>query len=246
MGRVFEIREFCLHDGPGPRTTVFLQGCPLRCAWCQNPEGQSLDGGREMSAAEVVAEIAKTADFLAESGGGVTFSGGEPLHQPDFIMEIADLIRRGEDIASPISLALETSGFALNADYRRVVSQIDLVLQDVKFPDVDGYRKWTGVDAAPIFENIEWLKMSGIPFIVRIPTISGVNDSLQTKEAFAAYLSGAGNLQCIELLPYNRLAGAKYAKLGRTYAPGFDESAVPDLDGAAFVQRGMKCIARSL
>jgi len=199
-----------------------------------------------MSAAEVITEIAKTADFLAESGGGVTFSGGEPLHQPDFVLEIADLIRSSKDAVSRISLALETSGFALEADYRRVASQMNLVFQDVKFPDVDGYRKWTGVEASPIFENIEWLKKSGIPFIVRIPTISGVNDSPQMKEEFAALLSGEGNLQCVELLPYNRLAGAKYAKLGRTYAPGFDESAVADLDSAAFARRGMNCIVRSL
>ena len=205
-----------------------------------------MNGGRKMSAVEVVAEIARTADFLVESGGGVTFSGGEPLHQSDFILEIVDLMRSVEDAASSLPFALETSGFALEADYRRVVSQMDLVLQDVKFPDVDGYRKWTGVDAAPIFENVEWLKRSGIPFVARIPTISGVNDSPRTKEELAAFLSGADNLQCVELLPYNRLAGAKYAKLGRMYAPGFDESAVPDLDSAAFVQRGMKCIARSL
>ena len=86
-GRVFEIREFCLHDGPGPRTTVFLQGCPLRCTWCQNPEGQGMGTG-VMEAEEVAREIAKTADFLVASGGGVTFSGGEPLCQPDFICEI--------------------------------------------------------------------------------------------------------------------------------------------------------------
>lgn len=194
---------------------------------------------REMTAEEVAAEILKTADFLVESGGGVTFSGGEPLCQPDFILEIISTLNSQ---FSALNFSLETSGFAPQADYRRVVSKMDLVLQDVKFPDADGYRKWTGTDAAPIFANLEWLKKSGVPFIARIPTIPGVNDSPQTKEGFAALLSAADNLQRVELLPYNRLAGAKYAKFGKKYAPGFDENAAPDLDTAAFARQGVDCV----
>lgn len=194
-------------------------------------------GGREMSAAEVVAEIAKTADFLVASGGGVTFSGGEPLCQPDFILEIVASLR-----AKSLTFALETSGFAAEDAYRRVVSKMDLVLQDVKFPNADGYRYWTGVDATPIFENLEWLKKSGIPFIARIPTIPGVNDSPQSKEEFAMLLSGANKLLRVELLPYNRLARAKYAKLGRTYVPGFDECAAPDSETTMFARQEIDCI----
>lgn len=227
-GRIFEIREFCLHDGPGPRTTVFLQGCPLRCAWCHNPEGQPLEGGVEMTPEEVVAAIGKTADFLVDSGGGVTFSGGEPLVQADFVSEIVDLLK-DEPATSGLTIAMETSGFAASEVYQRIVRKMDVVLQDVKFPDLDGYRKWTGVNAETIFGNIEWLKSSGVPFVARIPTMPGVNDTLAAKRGFGRLLSGDGNLQKVELLPYNRMAGAKYAKLGRVYEPGFDESAVPDL-----------------
>ena len=222
---MFEIREFTLHDGPGPRTTVFLQGCPLRCTWCHNPEGQEFDGGREMTDAEVACEVLKEADFLVMSGGGVTLSGGEPLAQADFAAAIVERIRAAEP---RLTHAIETSGFASAADYRKVVSRLDFVYQDVKFPDLDGYRRWTGVDATPIFENIKWLKASGVPFIARVPCIPGVNDSRETKSAIAGLLAGAANLHGIEFLPYNRLAGAKYAKLGRTYSPGFDESREPD------------------
>ena len=228
-GRVFEIREFCVHDGPGPRTTVFLQGCPLRCTWCHNPEGQGLgigdqgSGLREMTAEEVAAEIRRTADFLESAGGGVTFSGGEPLCQPDFILAVKGLLPR-------MHFAIETSGYAAAEDYRRVVGAMDLVLQDVKFPDLAGYRRWTGVDAAPIFANIEWLKGSGVPFVARLPMIPGVNDSAESKAAMARLLDGAPNLRGIELLPYNRLAGAKYARLGRVYAPGFDETVKPNCE----------------
>ena len=226
LGRIFEIREFTLQDGPGPRTTVFLQGCPLRCTWCHNPEGQEFGGGREMTDAEVADEVLRTADFLVMSGGGVTLSGGEPLAQADFAAAIIDRIRAKEP---RLTYAIETSGFAPIADYRKVVLRLDLVYQDIKFPGLDGYRRWTGVDATPIFENIKWLRKSMVPFVVRVPCIPGVNDSRETKSAIARLVAGAPNLLGVEMLPYNRLAGAKYAKLGRAYSPGFDESREPDV-----------------
>lgn len=206
-----------------------------------------MPGIREMEAAEVVAEIAKTADFLVGSGGGVTFSGGEPLCQPDFILEIISRLCSSSPNSDPpsLSFAIETCGYAQEADYRRVVSRMDVVLQDVKFPDLEGYRKWTGVDAAPIFSNLKWLMGSGIPFVARMPVIPGVNDSAAGKEAIAELLAGSKNLLYVELLPYNRLAGAKYAKLGRAYSPGFDETAAPDLGTAAFARNGICARAAS-
>lgn len=313
-GRVFEVREFCLHDGPGPRTTVFLQGCPLRCTWCQNPEGQEMGNDRmfecsdgtnggndgnganggngaieripgEVSAQFVVDEILKTADFLVASGGGVTFSGGEPLCQPDFICEIVDLLNARFSIfdcqlpsvdrqlpsadrqwpvvnrqlsnvsgqvfatkhqapdAKRLTFAIETSGFAAMDAYQKVVRKLDLVLQDVKFPDLDGYRRWTKVEATPIFRNLDWLKTSGVPFVARIPTMPGVNDTPEAKEGIARLLQGTPNLQRIELLPYNALAGSKYAKLGRLYAPGFDERQTPDLSTDVFARYGLVAVA---
>ena len=226
LGRIFEIREFTLQDGPGPRTTVFLQGCPLRCTWCHNPEGEEFGDGREMTDAEVADEVLRTADFLVMSGGGVTLSGGEPLAQSDFSAAIIDRIRATEP---RLTYAIETSGFASIADYRKVVQRLDFVYQDIKFPDLDGYRRWTGVDAAPIFENIKWLRKSMVPFVVRVPCIPGVNDSREAKSAIVQIVDGAPNFRGVEFLPYNRLAGAKYAKLGRAYSPGFDESREPDV-----------------
>ena len=300
-GRVFEVREFCLHDGPGPRTTVFLQGCPLRCTWCQNPEGQEMEFERlvdrsngtsgssgtnglneripgEVTANFVVDEIMKTADFLIASGGGVTFSGGEPLCQPGFVCEIIDLFtarfsifnrqlsdsdrqlsvvscqlsivngqmvgtKRESPDTKRLTFAMETSGFASLDAYRKVVRKLDLVLQDVKFPDLDGYRRWTKVDATPIFRNLDWLKTSGVPFVARIPTMPGVNDTAEVKEGIAKLLLGAPNLQRIELLPYNALAGSKYAKLGRRYEPGFDERQTPDLSTDVFARHGLVAVA---
>jgi len=221
LGRVFEIREFTLHDGPGVRTTVFFKGCPLRCAWCHNPEGQSSEieimvrtngekvvCGRDWTAAALADELLRNADIMAQSGGGVTFSGGEPLAQAEFLLELIPLLKE-----KGVHLAIETSGYASPEAYRAVVSQIDFVQQDVKSLDPDAFRRWTGGELDVVRTNIAWLRGSGVPFVFRVPRIPGVNDSTQARAAFAAFADGAK----VEFLAYNAAAGAKYPLLGRTY-----------------------------
>jgi len=195
-GRLFEIREFALHDGPGVRTTVFLKGCPLRCAWCHNPEGQSFeketmrrkDGssvacGQDWSADALAAELLRNADIMAQSGGGATFSGGEPLAQAAFVCDVADRLR-----AAGVSSALETSGHAPEADYRAVVSRMGFVYQDLKHHDPAAFRRWCGGDLALVLRNLDWLRGSGVPFAVRVPCIPGVNDAPATMEALCRAL----------------------------------------------------------
>jgi len=276
-GVIFEVREFCLHDGPGIRTTVFFKGCPLRCAWCQNPEGLSFEPqllvnaarcdrcgaclracpspdactacgacvavcpqgcrrvcGRRVTAEALAAELnAKTAFFQAY-GGGITFSGGEPLAQPDFLVELAGRLR-------PVHLVVETSGYAAPDAYRRAVAEVDLVLQDLKHPDPGQHLRFTGAYPQPIFENLAWLKASGRPFIARIPLIPGVNDAPETLARFAELLRGPSGLQRVELLPYHLTAGAKYALVGKAYAPPFDERAPLAPDLSVFAARGLSC-----
>lgn len=271
---IFEVREFCLHDGPGVRTTVFFKGCPLCCAWCHNPEGLSPEPevlfkeklcarcgncrnippddlvaiervcphrakvvcGRRWTVPELASELLANADVFAASGGGVTFSGGEPLMQAAFLAELADRLR------PRIHLAIETSGYASPDAYRDVVSRMDLVFQDLKHPDPVAHNEWTGVDPAPIHVNLRWLKDSGKPFVARIPLIPGVNDSLEAKEGFARLLEGRSGLQRVELLPYHLAAGAKYQFVGQTYRPGFDESRQPDTDMTPFRAHGLPAV----
>ena len=222
LGRIFEIREFTLHDGPGVRTTVFFKGCPLRCAWCHNPEGQAAEietmvrkggekvvCGRDISATELADELATNADIMNESGGGVTFSGGEPLVQAKFLLELIPLLK-----AHGISLAIETSGYAPASDYRAVVSQLDFVYQDVKLLDAAAFKRWTGGELSVVQENISWLRKSGVPYSFRVPLIPGVNDDAESRVAFAAFADGSK----VEYLPYNTAAGAKYPMLGRVYS----------------------------
>ena len=221
-GRVFEIREFTLHDGPGVRTTVFLKGCPLRCAWCHNPEGQSFEketmrggGGEERTCGEdwtadaLADELLRNADIMAQSGGGVTFSGGEPLAQAAFVAEVADRLK-----ACGVSCALETSGHAPESDYRAVVSRMDFVFQDLKHHDAEAFRRRCGGDLALVLRNLAWLRGSGIPYAVRVPCIPGVNDAPADREALLR-LAGPG--ATVEFLPYNPAAPAKYPLLGRTF-----------------------------
>lgn len=276
-GTIFEIREFCLHDGPGIRTTVFLKGCPLRCAWCHNPEGISPDPellikpaacihcgtcqkvcrhpdhcvvcgdcarscpkqcrlicGIRMSTDELRKELLKNQDILQSSKGGITFSGGEPLLQHDFVTEAARTLH-------PIHLAIETSGYATLAAYQQVISEMDLVFQDLKHPNPEQHKIYTGVDPRCIHQNLRWLKASGKPFIARIPLIPGVNDATGTLRCFADLLKGPSGLLRVELLPYHLTAGAKYPFAGMTYQPPFDEHRKPNADTAPFLEQGIPC-----
>ena len=220
-GRFFELREFTLPAGPGVRPKVFMKGCPLRCAWCHNPEGQSFDVetmtrangeriacGEDWTAPALADELLRNADIMAQSGGGVTFSGGEPLAQSEFLLELVPLLKAGG-----VRLAIETSGHVPADAYRAVVSRLDFVYQDVKLLDADAFRRWTGGGLSIVLENIAYLRGCGVPFIFRVPLIPGVNDSESDHAAFTAFADGAK----IEFLPYNRAAPAKYSMLGREF-----------------------------
>ena len=119
---------------------------------------------------------------------------------------------------------------------------MDLVFQDLKHPDPAAHRRWTGTDPAPIHANLRWLKVSGKPFIARIPLVPGVNDSREAKEGFARLLEGPSGLHRVELLPYHITAGAKYPFVGRRYNPGFDESRMPDTDLTPFMAYGIPAV----
>lgn len=245
-GTVFSIEEFAIHDGPGIRTTVFLKGCPLRCTWCHNPEGQN-PGIEEMvkkgersicgerySPKELAVKLLRNEEIFKMNGGGVTFTGGEPLAQAQFLLEVL------EELGGRIHTAMETSGYAPMEVFREVIGKMDLVMMDIKLVDPKRHRKWTGKGNALILGNLETLIASGQPFIARIPLIPGVNDDEENLEATAALLEGTRGLQRVELLPYHKTAGAKYPMVGREYIPGFDTEVLPRLDAGPFEKRNIK------
>ncbi len=244
-GIVFDVREFTIHDGPGIRTTVFMKGCPLACTWCHNPEG--LDStpqvmhspvgnrtvGRRYEAAELAELLSRQASILASSEGGVTFSGGEPLAQARFVAEAIDLL-------PGVHIVLDTSGFGGKDAFMALARRADLVYFDLKVMEPDAHRRWTGQDNAPILRNLALLAELGRPFVARVPFVPGVTDTDDNLAAIAAAVASQPTLVGVDLLPYNRAAGAKYPACGMTFLPGFDEDRPPNLDVRPFRRAGVE------
>jgi pyruvate formate lyase activating enzyme len=228
-GVVFDIKEFAVHDGPGVRVTVFLKGCPLRCSWCHNPEGlsprpQVVRGaagervaGEVFTSAELAARLNSQADLLRAGEGGVTFSGGEPLAQAGFVAEVMDQL-------DSLHVVLDTSGHAEEAAFRLVASKASVVFFGLKLVDPDQHRHHTGANNARILQNLRVLGGLRVPFVIRVPLIPGVTDTEANLSGIVRLVAGMPGLQGVDLLPYNRAAGAKYAACGLTFQPSFDES----------------------
>lgn len=280
LGKIFDIEEFAVYDGPGIRTVIFFKGCPLHCMWCHNPEGLDFSptritqvrlcehcgacnlacstggkgrctgclkcvqacrkglisiAGLDTDAKSVANQVMRNADILRMNAGGVTFSGGEPLMQPDFLIEIRTLL-------SSLHAAVETSGYTDEATFRRVIACLDYVIMDLKIIDCHQHIKYTGVRNDIILKNLEILKRSGIPFQINIPLIPGVNDHFENMEKTAALIEGAECLDRVALLPYHKAAGAKYESTGKTYHPAFNPDQPPNIIKEPFLNRNMEVI----
>lgn len=172
--------------------------------------------GKEYTA-EQLAELILKKKFFFRDGGGVTFSGGEPLAQAEFLLECLTLLE------GKAHRALQTSGFCDEQTFRRVLRQVDYVLYDLKLMDEEKSREYTGEGNRAILRNFDILAESGVPYVVRVPLIPTVTDTEENLRAIAAYMAARGARRA-ELLPYHKLSGSKYAMAGRTYAPKFDES----------------------
>lgn len=171
-GYIMQLQHFSVNDGEGIRTIVFMAGCPLRCAWCSNPEGQTMRNPmtRYVETEEVLSELRHQAIFYRQSGGGVTFSGGEATAQPEFLREMVD-----ELYDEGFSLAIETCGQFDFDTVEPVLRKMDTIFMDLKHIDPERHRFFTGVDNARILENIVRTDRLGVPMVVRIPSIIGVN-----------------------------------------------------------------------
>ena len=221
-GYIFDIKKFALHDGPGIRTTIFLNGCPLNCWWCHNPESLRInpqkenylceDGQNKISKKyrldEVFTIIKKDLVFYDESGGGVTFSGGEPLIQIDFLESILELCKQNS-----ISTTIDTCGYAQRTSFDRIVKNIDLFLYDFKLFDDGLHKKYTGVSNKLIKENLEFINEVNANVIIRIPLIPNITDTEENLSSIGNYLIKLKNINRIDLLPYNKLAEDKYRRL---------------------------------
>ncbi len=255
---IFSIEEFSIYDGPGIRTTVFLKGCPLRCVWCHNPEGQTFEpqivrspngcincgnctkfaacendtitytekciancplhllrvSGQPMTASQLFDKVIKNAPMLSD--GGITFSGGEPLAHPQFLAECMSLFK------GKLHIALQTSGYAKPEVFNKILPLCDLVLFDLKIINNEKHIQYTGCSNEDILINFKTLASSGTDFIVRVPLIPTVTDTEENVTDICRIMNESG-AKYAELLPYNKMAGSKYALVGREYNPPFDE-----------------------
>jgi pyruvate formate lyase activating enzyme len=225
-GLIFDIKRFAIHDGPGIRLTFFLTGCPLSCWWCHNPEGLreipteakrcgSADSEqieeRTVTIPELLAEVAKEQIFIDESGGGVTFSGGEPMVQLDFLDEALAACRERE-----IHTTVDTSGYVSAKAFERVAKKVDLFLYDLKLMDDQAHREYTGMSNKLIHENLRLLVRMGRQVIIRIPVVPGFTDSERNATDTAQFLIETGGIREVCLLPYHKAANAKYERLQLT------------------------------
>jgi pyruvate formate lyase activating enzyme len=263
-GRIFNLQRCSVHDGPGIRTTVFLKGCPLSCAWCHNPEGideapdlmlsadrclscgactrvcpvgeggaapvgETWDRslctrcgscveacpadarelvGRHCEIDELVDELERDRVFFEASGGGVTFSGGEPLAQSEFLKKcLIECRRRG------LHTAVDTCGLAPRAILLEVAEVADLVLYDLKHMDPDRHRTETGADNRIILDNLRALSETGAELWIRVPLIPGFNDDCGNLEATGAFLERLSRRHRVFVLPYHGIANGKRSRL---------------------------------
>jgi pyruvate formate lyase activating enzyme len=293
-GIVFDIKRGVTKDGPGLRTSVFLKGCPLRCAWCHNPESQSFEPeraittgelcGRRMTVSEVMDEVRRDAVFYAASGGGLTITGGEPMAQPAFTAALAE-----KALAEGIGVAIDTSGFAPWSAFEKLLCETGgletaspltgssqgggglqsavsessqwggglqsavsgssqwggglqsavsgssqwggglqsavsesphlTFLYDLKCMDPARHKALTGVDNAPILDNLRRLDSAGARIWIRCPLVPGLNDSNSDLTAIRDFVAQLHHVERLDILPYHALGLEKYAKFGKRPRP---------------------------
>ncbi len=293
VGRIFDLKRYSLHDGPGIRTTVFLQGCPLSCWWCHNPESQSCASfvqyhqedcvgcqacvetceqqaltltkhgidrdnslcttcgectvacpaeardlvGMPTTVEEVLELIEKDRLYYEDSGGGVTFSGGEPLVQLEFLLGALQACGKRE-----LHRAVDTSGLARTQDILKVAEHTDLFLFDLKVMDDQRHRQTTGVSNQRIIQNLRALDSEQKAVRVRVPVIPGINDNTENFKVMADLLASLHHVQQVDLLPFHSSARQKHKKFDMPWKlNGITEHAPGQLEELAAVIRRPDC-----
>ena len=215
MGKVHSIETFGAVDGPGIRFVVFLQGCPMRCKYCHNPDTWEINAGKEMSVRDLMAEITKYRHYFGAEGG-VTVSGGEPLVQIDFVIELFKALK-----SEGIHTCIDTSGILFNesllSKFDDLISVTDLVLLDIKHIETKAHKDLTGHDNDNVIKFANYLNQKGVPMWVRHVLVPGINTDESHLWELKEFLNTLSNVKKIEILPYHTLGVSKYEKLGISY-----------------------------
>lgn len=219
-GYVHSTESFGTVDGPGIRFVVFMQGCPMRCLYCHNPDTWEINRGEKRSVESILAEYDSYKEFL--KSGGITCTGGEPLLQIDFVTELFEQAKK-----RGIHTCLDTSGITFNpkdeetlCKFKRLVKSTDLVMLDIKHIDPEEHKKLTGHSNENILAFAEFLRDEGIELWVRHVVVPGITDNEKYLHDLGYFLGGLKNLKALDVLPYHTMGKAKYKELGLDYPLG--------------------------
>ena len=206
-GRVHSIQSMGTLDGPGVRFVVFMQGCPLRCRCCHNPDTWSLDGGTVYTAEQLVSRALRFREYFGEDGG-VTVSGGEPLLQAAFVAELFERCH-----AAGLNTCLDTSGCLLNDEVKALLAHTDRVLLDIKYTTEADYRAHVGCGMDAPLSFLDYLAAQEIPTTLRQVIIPTVNDTEAQVRELGRIAASCANVDGVELLPFRKICQVKYDNL---------------------------------
>lgn len=224
QGRLHSIETMGLVDGPGIRTIFFLQGCPLRCLYCHNPDSQIMFSKRLITSEEVLEIANKYRPYYKRTGGGITFSGGEPMLQGEFLSETLKLLK-----SEGFNTAIDTSGYGDEEYYTEILKYTDTIILDIKQFDDEGYRRLTGKTMSGFYKFMSYLSDFRGTIWIRHVMVPSMTDNIESMcKLFDRISHLADKIDRIEILPYHTMAVEKYANLGRQYPL----KGIPEMDPA--------------
>lgn len=211
VGRIHSFLSMGTVDGPGVRSVVFLQGCPLRCAYCHNPDTWDFADGQDIELDELFQKILRCKPYFGKNGG-VTVSGGEALYQAEFVAELLRLCKN-----SGIHTALDTSGCVTGEAADKVLEYTDLCLLDIKFDSEEEYRKYARGSLTKTMKFLDMLEQRGIPTWIRRVIVPGINDTEESARKLSELIKGYSCVKKVEFLPFRKLCIPKYEMLRKEF-----------------------------
>ena len=204
IGKIHSFQSLGTVDGPGVRYVVFMQGCPLRCKCCHNPDTWDFLGGKEYAPEQVLQKVVRVKEYFGEDGG-ITVSGGEPLMQSEFVTELFSLCH-----TNGINTCLDTSGCVINDSVKTLLNETDRVLLDIKYTSDDEYNENVGCKLSAVLEFLKVVDYLGIPTTIRQVIIPSVNDSQDNIKRLKEIAKDYKCIDKIELLPFRQICQVKY------------------------------------
>lgn len=230
MGRLHSYDTMGLVDGPGIRIVFFLQGCPLSCLYCHNPDTQCMTGGRDIEIEEIVHRTKRMLPYFKKDKGGVTFSGGEPLAQGKFLLEAIDAVK---DLG--VHVAVDTSGIGQEKYFDQILKKADLIILDIKHYEKEMFKKICGQDIERLQRFIDYVENEDIKLWIRHVMVPGFTDNKESMEKLYDFVKRIDEkIEKIEILPYHTMGLSKYEALGMDYklkgVPEMDKEKAKDLE----------------